>query len=59
MDIVKRIGEVEENFSQLMQVIEQKKNEIMEIEDELKRLQGEHRLLLLMKQEVAAESDDK
>jgi len=51
MDIVKKIENAKSNFDKLKQTVENKRSEIAEIEDEIKRLQGEYRVLVEMGKE--------
>ena len=51
MDLLKLLDEKEEQFSELQNKIKEKESEIIQILDEQKRLQGEHRILLQLAKE--------
>lgn len=51
MDIPSKISDAEARFEQLRLQGDEKRKEVEEIEDELKRIQGEHRALVALKED--------
>ena len=58
MNIIEELTKVENLFKENQEKLNQKQKEIVEIEDELKRLQGEYRVLVKFGQEQGLIDDN-